>query len=75
MQIFSFRRFLIFPSLEFVHNSNMTKSATKTVTKAAPKEAQKNANAAAEFGQIVSKFFEDYHKSTPVKESVLRLQF
>ena len=44
----------------------MTKSATKTVTKAAPKEST---NAASEFGQIVSKFFEDYHKSTPVKES------
>ena len=42
----------------------MTKSATKTVTKAAPKEA----NAATEFGQIVSKFFDDYAKSTPVKE-------
>ena len=45
----------------------MTKSATKTVTKAAPKE---NANAATEFGQIVSKFFDDYAKSTPVKERV-----
>jgi len=48
----------------------MTKSASKTVTKSAPKEVQKNATAATEFGQIVSKFFEDYHKSTPVKERV-----